>query len=134
MYIFNESRPAIFVHLQIKINHSMESIRQKKINNLIKEDLACIFREKDAVCFPGQMITVTDVKISSDLGIAKVALSLFPEKADLDFKTLALEYTKEIRYELGKRAGKQLRVVPALMFFLDESLGRMAEIDAALKL
>ena len=111
----------------------MESIRQKKINNLIKEDLAVIFREKDAVCFPGQMVTVTDVKITPDLGIAKVALSLFPEKKDLEFKKLAQEYAKEIRYELGKRAGKQLRVVPDLIFFLDESLGLMAEIDKALK-
>lgn len=111
----------------------MESIRQKKINNLIKEDLASIFRAKDAVCFPGQMVTVTDVKITPDLGIAKVALSLFPEKQDLKFKKLAQEYTKEIRYELGKRAGKQLRVVPELIFFLDESLGLMAEIDKALK-
>lgn len=110
----------------------MESIRQKKINNLIKEDLANIFRQKDAICFPGQMVTVTDVKITPDLGIARVALSLFPEK-DIEFKTLAIEYTKEIRYELGKRAGKQLRVVPDLIFFLDESLGLMAEIDQALK-
>ncbi|MGB0868234.1 MAG: ribosome-binding factor A [Flavobacteriales bacterium] len=110
----------------------MESIRQKKINNLIKEDLADIFRKKDAVCFPGQMVTVTDVKISPDLGIAKVALSLFPEK-EIEFKKLATEYTKEIRFELGKKAGKQLRVVPSLIFYLDESLGLMAEIDQALK-
>lgn len=111
----------------------MESIRQKKINNLIKEDLASIFRDKDMVCFPGQMVTVTDVKITPDLGIARVALSLFPEKKDLDFKKASQEYTKEIRYELGKRAGKQLRIVPNLIFFLDESLGLMAEIDKALK-
>lgn len=117
----------------LKHKNDMESIRQKKINNLIKEDLAIIFREKDAVCFPGQMVTVTDVKITPDLGIAKVALSLFPEKKDLEFKKLAQEYAKEIRYELGKRAGKQLRVVPDLIFFLDESLGLMAEIDKALK-
>jgi ribosome-binding factor A len=111
----------------------MDSIRQQKISQLIQKDLAEIFQLNDGVFFPGQMVTVTRVKVSPDLGIAKVALSLFPAKEDLEFKKLVAEYKGSIRYELGKRAKNQLRVIPDLLFFLDDSLDRMEEIEQALK-
>ena len=112
----------------------MESIRQRKINQLIKTDLAAIFQSNDGQYFPGQMVSVTDVQVSPDLGIARVALSLFPEKDPKDFKVQVTEYSKEIRFLLGKKAGKQLRIIPELIYYLDDSLGRMEAINQALKL
>lgn len=111
----------------------MDSIRQRKISQLIQQDIAEIFQKNDARYFPGQMVTVTRVKVSPDLGLAKVALSLFPEKKDLEFKKTIATYKSEIRFELGKRTKNQLRVIPDLMFFLDDSLDRLEEIENALK-
>lgn len=111
----------------------MESTRQKKISRQIQKDLAGILQKEGARLFPGQMITVTDVKISPDLGIAKVAVSAFPMKDMKAFLDLLRENQKEIRFELGKLARHQLRIIPELIFYVDDSLSRMDEIDQLLK-
>lgn len=111
----------------------MDSIRQKRINQLLKEDLSTIFQTKDSVLFPGQMVSVTHVSVTPDLGLAKVALSLFPHNEEVDFKGVLEEYKNEIRFELGKKVRHQLRVVPELKFYLDDSLDRLEEIEDALK-
>ncbi len=111
----------------------MESTRQKKISRLIQKDLAGILQKEGARLFPGQMITVTDVKVSADLGVAKVAVSAFPEKDKEEFLEKLKESQKEIRYALGKLARHQLRIIPELIFYIDDSLNRMDEIDQLLK-
>ncbi len=111
----------------------MESTRQKKISRLIQKDLAGIFQKEGARWFPGLMITVTDVKVSADLGVAKVAVSAFPDPDKKEFLDKLKEVTKEIRFNLGKLTRHQLRIIPALIFYVDDSLNRMDEIDELLK-
>ena len=111
----------------------MDSIRQSKMNSLLQRELAGIFQRETRSLLPGGMITVTGVRVSPDLGLAKVYLSLFPVKD----KVAALGHLRDrmhhVRGELGKRVGNQLRIVPELAFYLDDSLDRAEEIDRLLK-
>jgi ribosome-binding factor A len=76
---------------------------------------------------------VTNVRVSPDLGVAHAYLSIFPsEKAEELVKNIN-ENVKSVRYDLGKRVGKQLRVVPELKFHVDDSLDYIEHIDRLLK-
>ncbi len=108
----------------------MESTRQQKIARLLQKELGNIFLPY-AKEMQGTLITVTEVRISPDLAIAKVFLSVFPiEKSEmvLDFIN---EKQKTIRFELGKKV--QLRIVPELTFFIDETMEELEKIDRLLK-
>lgn len=108
----------------------MESTRQQKIARLLQKELGNIFLPY-AKEMQGTLITVTEVRISPDLAIAKVFLSVFPiEKSEmvLDFIN---EKQKTIRFELGKKV--QLRIVPKLTFFIDETMEELEKIDRLLK-
>lgn len=107
----------------------METIRQERINNLLQKDLGEIFQVELRHVSRGAMITVTKVRVTSDLSIAKVYLSLFatPDK-DALLKSIR-GHTKEIRGKLGKRIRHQLRVVPNLSFYIDDSLDYIENLD-----
>ena len=111
----------------------MDTLRQNKVNSLLQKEMAEIIQQESRILLPGGLITVTGVRISPDLGLAKVYLSLFPVKD----KKAALENIKghshQLRGKLGHRIGKQMRVVPELNFYLDDSLDRQEEIDKLLK-
>ena len=111
----------------------MESTRQLKISRLVQKDLGMIFQRQSHSLFGGAMITVTKVHITRDLAIAKIYLSLFATKD----KTALLEtirlHTREIRGELGSRVHHQLRIIPELHFFLDDSLDYIDNIEHLLK-
>ena len=111
----------------------MDSIRQNKVNSLLLREMAEVMQQESRALFPGGMITVTVVRVSPDLGVAKVYVSLFPPKD----RPTALESIKahahQLRGKLGNRIGKQMRVVPELLFYLDDSLDRAEEINALLK-
>ena len=111
----------------------MDSIRQNKVNSLLQKELAVIFQQEARNLLPGGLITVSAVRTSPDLGVAKVFLSLFPVKD----KTAAIGVIKEqshrLRGLLGGRIGKQMRVVPELLFYVDDSLDRAEAIDQLLK-
>ncbi len=111
----------------------MESKRQEKISRLIQRDLSEIFTLESRNIFNNSMITVTKVNVSSDLSIAKVYLSLFatPDKEAL--LASIKEHTKVLRGQLGQRIHLQLRVIPALQFYLDDSLDYIEKIDNLLK-
>lgn len=110
----------------------MESNRQQKINRLIQKELSAIFLQ-DTRKMHGVFISVTNVRVSPDLGIAHVYLSIFPsEKADELIANIN-ENVKTVRYDMGKRLGKQLRVIPELTFHLDDSLDYIENIDRLLK-
>ena len=79
------------------------------------------------------MFTVTTVRISPDLSIATVYLSLFPATDKEAVLHKVRENSSKIRFELGKRVGKQLRIVPELRFFIDDSLDYIDRIDELLK-
>jgi len=110
----------------------MESTRQSKISRLLQKDLSDIFQKESRNLFQGKMISVTRVRISPDLGLAKVYLSVFPsDQAEGVLKEVKIQ-TKNLRRILGNRVGKQLRVVPSLAFYIDDSLDYIANIDSIL--
>lgn len=81
----------------------------------------------------GSLVSVTVVRVTPDLGIARVYLSIFPsERKDEVFNNIE-QHASQIRFNLGQRAGKQLRVIPELEFYIDDSLDYIDNIDRLLK-
>lgn len=111
----------------------MDSIRQNKVNSLLQHEMAEVMQGHNRALLPGGLITVTAVRVSPDLGLAKVYLSLFPVKDKQAVLERVREMGHRLRGELGHRVGKQLRVVPELNFYIDDSLDRIEEIDNLLK-
>jgi ribosome-binding factor A len=111
----------------------MDTTRQNKISRLIQKELSEIFQRETREIVMGTMVTVTSVKVTPDLAIAKSYLSIFPgdHKADV-FKAIKAS-ANQIRFMLGQRVGKQLRVIPDLQFYLDDSLDYLENIDRLLK-
>jgi ribosome-binding factor A len=110
-----------------------ETTRQLKVGKQIQRDLAEIIRGKGMAAFNGAMVTVSGVRMSPDLSLAKVYLSIFPsEKAGPVMKIIE-DNGKKLRGELGRLVAKQLRIVPELAFFLDDSLDYVEHIDELLK-
>lgn len=100
----------------------MSSIRQQKVAALLQKEIASFFQRESKTYFAGAMISVTQVRVSPDLSSAKVYLSVFATRDKEEIFHFIETQTKEIRFIIGKQVGKQLRVVPELMFFFDDSL------------
>ncbi|MDL2214564.1 30S ribosome-binding factor RbfA [Dysgonomonas sp. OttesenSCG-928-M03] len=109
----------------------METTRQQKINRLIQKELSEIFLLQTKA-MQGVLVSVSGVRISPDLGIAKAYLSIFPSEKGKELLENIKANTKAIRFDLGQRVGKQLRIVPELIFFLDDSLDYLENIDRLL--
>ena len=107
----------------------MESTRQQKIARLIQKDLGIIFQQQGHDLFMGAMITVTKVIVSKDLSVARIYLSLFATKSKKELLDKIRNHTKEIRYQLAVRIKNQLRIIPELHFFEDDSLDYIDNID-----
>jgi ribosome-binding factor A len=111
----------------------MESQRQQKVSRLIQKDLGEIFQLGARTLCLGAMVTVTKVYITPDLNEAKIYLSIF----GVGEKNNALENiqknSSQIRYDLGRKAGKQLRTIPELKFYEDDSLDYLENIEDLLK-
>jgi len=111
----------------------MESTRQKKIGKLLQRDLSEMFQREAKEFTHGAMVSVTVVRVTADLSIAKVYLSIFPTGKKDEVFNIINENTGKLRYFLGQRVGKQLRVIPELHFFIDDSLDYIDNIDRLLK-
>lgn len=111
----------------------MESLRQQKVNKLLAKELAEIFRSESRSMFGGGFITVTQVRVSPDLSSAKVYLSIMATKDKKAIFKLVEDQNHQIRRKLGTIVGKQLRIVPELMFFIDDSLDYAMKIEELLK-
>lgn len=111
----------------------MDSVRQNKVNSLLQKELALIFQHEGRSLLPGGLITVSAVRVSPDLGVAKVFLSLFPVKDKKTVIDLIKTQAHRFRGQLGMRIGKQMRIVPELLFYIDDSLDRAEEIGKLLK-
>ncbi len=110
-----------------------QSKRQTQVGGLIQQELAKIIQQKFNGLVPGRLLTVTVVRMSSDLGLAKCYLSIFPST---DGEKIIKEINKnvsKIRFELGNSVKNDVRRVPELVFYLDDSLDYMEKIDNALK-
>ena len=110
-----------------------ESTRQQKVGKQLQKDIAEIIQQQGMAMYGGAMVSVTAVRMSPDLGLARVHLSIFPSAKAPDVMKVIEQQSRTIRGELGKRTAKQLRVVPELMFFVDDSLDYVARIDELLK-
>lgn len=112
----------------------MESTRQKKVARLIQKEMAEFFQKESRTYFNGAFITVTTVRISPDLGYAKIYLSMFkvPNQQELLGQIELLK--KDIRKKFGEKIRHQLRIVPELEFFIDDSLDYLENIDRLLKI
>jgi ribosome-binding factor A len=111
----------------------MESTRQKKVSRLIQKELADIFLRKNNEFAPGKLVSVTIVRVSPDLSYAKVFLSVFPSVNQEKVLTSIKDHTTKIRFELGQKVRSQLRIVPEIAFFIDDSLDYIDNIDKLLK-
>jgi ribosome-binding factor A len=111
----------------------MESTRQKKVSRLIQKELAEIFLRKTNEIAPGKLVSITIVRVSPDLSFAKVFLSVFPSVNQNEVVNSIKEHTSKIRFELGQKVRTQLRIVPEIAFFVDDSLDYIENIDKLLK-
>ena len=112
---------------------NIESTRQLKVAKEIQKVMAEIIRSKGMAAFGGALVSVSGVKISPDLSVAKIYVSVFPsDKAESVMNTLE-ENGRALRGELGAKMGKQLRIVPEIAFFLDSSLDYVEHIEELLK-
>lgn len=109
----------------------METTRQNKISRLIQKELSDMFQRQTA-SMPGVLVSVSGCRISPDMSSCRGYLSIFPsERADEIIKNIN-DNVASIRFELGKRVGKQLRIIPELKFFIDDSLDYAENIDRLL--
>lgn len=110
----------------------MDSTRQNKISRLIQKELSDILLRL-AKESRGIMVSVSIVRVSPDLGIAKAYLSVFPSEKAGEVVGHLNENVKAIRFELGNRVRHQLRIIPELRFYVDDSLDYIENIDKLLK-
>ena len=110
-----------------------ETNRQKKIAGVIQKDLVDVLQKAAQDGMQGVIISVSKVHVTSDLGIAKVYLSVFPSDKRDTIISGVKSNTALIRHELAKRTKNQLRRMPELLFFGDDSLDYIEEIDKSLK-
>lgn len=107
----------------------MESKRQQKFAGLLQEELATIFQREGSSFLPNTLVTITKVRVSPDLGVAKVYLSFLNSKnTTLDALTINA-HTNEIRYKLGTKIRHQARVIPTLTFFVDDTNEYVERMD-----
>ena len=110
----------------------MQETRQNKIARLLQKELSVIFQEQTR-SLHGVMVSVTRVRISPDLSICTAYLSIFPSEKSEELIKNITKNEKHIRYELGTRVRYQLRIIPELRFFIDDSLDYIERIDELLK-
>lgn len=110
----------------------MESTRLNKIGRLLQKELSDIFL-KQTKAMPGVLVSVSVVRVSPDLGVARAYLSIFPSEKAQELLEAIRTNTKAIRFDLGQRVHLQLRKIPELTFFIDDSLDYIENIDNLLK-
>lgn len=110
----------------------MESKRQAKISRMLQKELSEIFRRQTAA-LGGVLVSVSGVRITPDLSIARVYLSIFPPQKAADILENVKKQTKTVRYELARNVKEVLRKCPDLQFYLDDSLDYIENIDRLLE-
>ena len=109
----------------------MEGTRLQKIERLLQKELGDIF-QKQTQAMHGVLVSVSVVRVSPDLSVAKAYLSIFPSAKGEELLKAIRANTKAIRYDLGQRVRLQLRKIPELSFFIDDSLYYIEHIDSLL--
>ena len=110
----------------------MQETRQNRIARLLQKELSLIFQSQTRMMH-GVMVSVTRTRVSPDLSICTAYLSVFPSEKGEELLKNIESNIKTIRYELGTRVHNQLRIIPELCFFIDDSLDYIERIDELLK-
>ena len=110
----------------------MDGTRLSKIERLLQKELGDIF-QKQTQAMRGVLISVSVVRVSPDLSVARAYLSIFPSERSKELMEAIKANTKAIRYDLGQRVRTQLRKIPELTFFVDDSLDYIENIDHLLQ-
>ncbi len=110
----------------------MQETRQNKIARLLQKELSLIFQEQTRAMH-GVMVSVTRTKVSPDLSICTAYLSIFPSERAQELLANIEKSNQQIRYSLGQRVRHQLRIIPELRFFIDDSLDYIERIDQLLR-
>lgn len=109
----------------------MQETRQNRIARMLQKELAEIFQSQTRM-MRGVMVSVTRTKISPDLSICTAYLSIFPSERGEELLKNIEKNSQQVRYTLGQRVRHQLRIVPELRFFIDDSLDYIDRIDQLL--
>jgi ribosome-binding factor A len=107
----------------------MESKRQQKFAGVIQQDLAEIFQREGMNFLPNTLVTITKVRVTPDLAIARVFLSFFNSTDAAASLSSVKAHASEIRYKLGAKIKNQVRVVPQLVFFVDDTNDYVEKMD-----
>ena len=110
----------------------MQETRQNRIARLLQKELSLIFQQQTRAMH-GVMVSVTRAKVSPDLSVCTAYLSVFPSERGEEILANINASAKSVRYELGTRVRNQLRIIPELRFFIDDSLDYIERIDELLK-
>ena len=110
----------------------MQETRQNRISRLLQKELSLIFQSQTRQT-RGIMVSVTKVKISPDLSVCTAYLGIFPSEKGEELLNNINNNVATIRYDLGQKVRNQLRIIPELRFFLDDSLDYIEHIDELLK-
>lgn len=111
----------------------MENNRQQKIASQIRKDMAEIFQKEGAQIVRGALVTVTAVRVSPDFAYAKIYVSVFPFDQSGELMRRLEQQNRFLRRTLGQRLRNQLKSIPEIQFFLDDSLEYIDHIEKALK-
>ena len=111
----------------------MESNRQRKVAQIIQEDFAELFRKQAAESKQSILVSVSDVKVTADLGIAKIYLSIFPQEYRTSIMKEIEENKAQYRNYLGQKMAKQVRIIPNLNFYLDTTLDDVEKLEKELR-
>jgi len=125
--------PLLFITFTNKQAIIVESRRQQKVAKLIQQELGMLIEREVSFHFGKAMLTVSEVKITPDLLVARVYISIYnADKAEEVFQNFKA-HTSEIRYKLGKKIRHQLRRIPELQFYKDGSLDEVFRIEQILR-
>tara|TARA_B100001758_G_scaffold105218_1_gene90142 strand:+ start:64311 stop:64649 length:339 start_codon:yes stop_codon:yes gene_type:complete len=111
----------------------MESTRQKKVSRLLQKELSVIFQKEAPKLLGSVIVSITIVRVSADLANANIFLSIFPVEKPKECLKVIKNNSRIIRKRLAESVRNQLRLVPLLEFFLDDSAAYAEEIDRLLK-
>lgn len=109
------------------------STRQNKVSRLIQREMSDILLHLTKTSFQGKLISVTIVRVTKDMGLARIYLSIYPSGFTKEILSDIQLHSKSIRGELGRRIGKIVRIIPELEFYIDDTLDYIEHIDDLLK-
>lgn len=109
------------------------STRQNKLSRLIQREMSDILLQLTKTNYHGKLISVTIVRVTKDMGLARIYLSIYPSSSAKEILSEIQMHGKAIRGDLGRRIGKVVRIIPELEFYIDDSLDYIEHLDDLLK-